>query len=61
MEPKDWIKLEKNIKKISLNLLFVPYNTETLSLAYRSEYSNKRKKQVSLLGLLMAINGIILL
>ena len=44
--PEDWIKFEKNDKKVALNLLFIPHNTETISVAYRSEYSNKRKKQV---------------
>ena len=27
----------------------MPYNTETIGIAYRSEYNNKRKKQVILL------------
>ena len=44
--PIDWIKFEKN-KAIVLNVLFVPYNTKTISVAYRSEYTNKRKKQVN--------------
>ena len=46
---KDWIKFEKNNKIIALNLLYVPRNTKTISVAYRSEYNNKRKKQVILL------------
>ena len=36
-------------KIIVLNVLFVPYNTETIRVAYRSEYKNKREKQVNLL------------
>ena len=44
--PIDWIKFEKN-KSIVLNVLFVPYNTKTISIAYRSEYNNKCKKQVN--------------
>ena len=47
-EPKDWKKIERNNKTIVLNILFIPYNTETISAAYKSEY-NKRKKQVILL------------
>ena len=42
--PKDWIKFEQNNKAIALNILFIPHNTKTLSVAYRSEYSNKQKK-----------------
>ena len=47
--PKDWIKFEQNNKTIALNVLYVQYNTKTISVAYRSEYNNKRKKQVILL------------
>ena len=57
--PKDWKKFEQNNKTIALNILFVPYNTETIRVAYRSEYNHKRENQVNLL--MMAINGIILL
>ena len=42
-------KFEQNNKAIALNILFVPYNTETISVAYRSEYNHKRKNQVNLL------------
>ena len=44
--PKDWIKFERNNKTIALNVLYVQYNTKTISVAYRSEYNNKRRKQV---------------
>ena len=47
--PKDWIKFERNNKTIALNVLYIPHNTKTISVAYRSEYNNKRKKQVILL------------
>ena len=30
--------------KIALNILFVPHNTETIRVAYRSKYNHKRKK-----------------
>ena len=45
-----WVKkLEQNNKTIALNVLFVSHNTETIRVAYRSEYNHKRKKQVILL------------
>ena len=46
---KEWIKFEKNNKTIALNVLYIPHNTKTISIAYRSEYNNKHKKQVILL------------
>ena len=46
---KDCKKCEQNTKAIALNVLFVPYNTETIRDAYRSEYNNKCEKQVNLL------------
>ena len=46
---KDWKKFEQNNKTIALNVLYIPHNTKTISVAYRSEYNNKRKKQVILL------------
>ena len=29
-DPKDWKKFERNNKKIALNILFIPHNTETI-------------------------------
>ena len=52
--PKDWKKFEQNNKTIALNVLYIPHNTKTISVAYRSEYNNKHKKQVILL---MITNG----
>ena len=46
---KDWKKFEQNNKSIALNVLFVPYNTEKLRLAYKSKYNTKRENQVILL------------
>ena len=46
--PKDWIKFERNNKTIALNILFIKHSTEAISVAYRSEYNHKRKKQVIL-------------
>ena len=42
-------KLERNNKTIALEILFIQHNTETITVAYRSEYNHKRKKQVVLL------------
>ena len=47
--PKEWKKFERNNKTIALNILFIPHNTKTIRVAYRSEHNNKRKKQVILL------------
>ena len=59
--PKDWKKFERNNKTIVLNMLFIPHNTEIIRVAYRSEYNNKRKKQVILLMITNGKNLIILL
>ena len=42
--PKDWKKFERNNKKIVLNILFVPHNTRTIRVAYRSEYNKMKHK-----------------
>ena len=52
--PKEWKQFELNNKTIALNLLHTPHNTKTITVAYKSEYSNKLKKQVILL---MIANG----
>ena len=46
--PEEWKKFERNKKTIALNILYVKHNTKTISVAYRSEYNNKHKKQVIL-------------
>ena len=51
---KDWKKFEKNNKTITLNILYVPFNTNRINLAYKSKYNRKRKNQVVLL---MITNG----
>ena len=59
-EPKDSKKEKKKKKKtIALNVLYIPHNTKTVSLAYRSEYKNKRKKQLILLMITEGKNFII--
>ena len=51
---KRLIKFERISKANALNVLYIRRNTKTISVAYRSEYNNKRKKQVILL---MISNG----
>ena len=46
---KEWQKFERNNKTIALNVLYIPHNTKTIRVVYRSEHNNKRKKQVILL------------
>ena len=41
---KDWIEFGRNNKTIALNVLCIPQNTKAISVAYRSEYNNNRKK-----------------
>ena len=45
---KDSKKFEQNNKTIALNVLFVPYKTKIIRIAYRSEYNHKCKNQVNL-------------
>ena len=59
-EPKDSKKEKKKKKKtIALNVLYIPHNTKTVGLAYRSEYKSKRKKQLILLMITEGKNFII--
>ena len=51
---KDWKKFERNNKTIALNILYIPPNTKTINLTYKSKYSRKRENQVVLL---MITNG----
>ena len=46
--PKDWKKFERNNKAIALNILFILHSTETINVAYRSDYNRKRQEQVIL-------------
>ena len=43
MGAKDWKIFEENNKTFALNALYIPHNTKTISVAYISEYNNKRK------------------
>ena len=44
-----WKKSELNNRPIALNILFKPYNTEKITLAYISKHNFKPKNQVILL------------
>ena len=46
---KDWKKFEQNNKTITLNILFVPYNTAQIRPAYISKYNHECNNQVTLL------------
>ena len=51
---KDWNKFEVNNKNIALNILYVPYNTIKIEIAYKSKYNLIRDTQIILL---MISNG----
>ena len=57
--PKYWKKFERHNKTIAFNILFVPHNAKTIRVAYRSEYNQKREKQVILLMITDGKNSII--
>ena len=59
--PKDWEQFERNNKTIALNLLFLPKNSKTITVAYRLEYNHKPKNQVILLMITNGENDFILL
>ena len=46
---KEWQKFDKNTDTIAPNILYVEQFTNKISVAYKSKYNNKRKKQVILL------------
>ena len=51
---KDWKKFEQNNELIALNILYVPYKTKKISLAYKSKHNlNHEEKAI----LLMISNG----
>ena len=43
---KDWKKLELNNKSSALNILYVPYNSRKMHLAYKSKHNLTHEKQV---------------
>ena len=51
---KDWNKFEINNNDVALNILYVPYNTNKIEIAYKSKHNLIREKQIILL---MISNG----
>ena len=51
---KDWNKFELNNKDVALNILYVPFNTKKIEIAYKSKYNLIRDNQIVLL---MISNG----
>ena len=49
LHSKDWKNFESINKSITLNILYVPHNTEKIGHAYKSKYNLKRENQVILL------------
>ena len=42
---KDWKKFEQNNNTITLNVLYIPHNTKTISVTYRPEYKKSTKNK----------------
>ena len=42
---KDWIKFAQKKKTIALNILFIPQNTKTIRVGYRSEHTTSVKNK----------------
>ena len=51
---KDWNKFELNNKDVALNILYVPFNTKKIEIAYKSRYNLIRDNKIILL---MISNG----
>ena len=51
---KDWNKFELNNNNITLNILYVPFNTKKIEITYKSKYNLTREEQIILL---MKSNG----
>ena len=51
---KDWNRFEVNNKNVALNILYVPFNTKKIEIAYKSKYNLARDNQIILL---MISNG----
>ena len=45
---KDWKKFERN-NEVALNILYVPYNTKKINIAYKSKNNLTQEKQIILL------------
>ena len=48
-DKKDWNRFEVNNKNVALNILYVPFNTKKIEIAYKSKYNLVRDNQVILL------------
>ena len=46
---KDWNRFEVNNKNVALNILYIPYNTKKVEIAYKSKYNLVRDNQIILL------------
>ena len=46
---KDWKEFEANNESNFVNVLYLPYNTEEIRHAYKSEHDKERENQVILL------------
>ena len=44
---KDWEMFELNSKSIAPNVLYVPYNTEKITHAYKSKYNKQSENQLT--------------
>ena len=51
---KDWNRFEVNNKNVARNILYVPFNTKKIEIAYKSKYNLVRDNQIILL---MISNG----
>ena len=51
---KDWNRFELNNKDVALYILYVPFNTKKIEIAYKSKYNSVRDNQIILL---MISNG----
>ena len=51
---KDWNRFEVNNKNVALNILYVPFNTKKIEIAYKFKYNLVRDNQIILL---MISNG----
>ena len=49
----DWNKFELNNKSIALNVLYIPYNTEEIRLAYVSKYNSSSMKMYAMIMIIV--------
>ena len=54
---KDWNRFEVNNKNFPLNILYVPFKTKKIEIAYRSKYNLVRANLIISNNLLMISNG----